>query len=100
MCKGWDAPTDCTPCPIPNTQPPHYLVQIAPFDVDFAVTDIDLDFTHMREHMRRLMSGETSLFALNSANAVVKMLGGAGPRVLTYQVRRSASAVQGTKQNA
>ena len=26
--------------------------QIVPFDVDFAVTDIDLDFSHMRDHLR------------------------------------------------
>jgi hypothetical protein len=31
--------------------------QIAQFDVEFSVTDIDLDFTHMRDHMRRIMSG-------------------------------------------
>lgn len=61
--------------------------QIAPFDVEFAVTDVDLDFTHMREQMRRIMMGESSLFALGSNNAVVRMLGSGGPRVLTYQVR-------------
>jgi hypothetical protein len=32
--------------------------QIAQFDVEFSVTDIDLDFTHMRDHMRRIMSGK------------------------------------------
>jgi hypothetical protein len=31
--------------------------QIAPFEVDFAVTDVDLDFTHMRDHIRRIMTG-------------------------------------------
>mmetsp|Transcript_26484 Transcript_26484/g.67336 ORF Transcript_26484/g.67336 Transcript_26484/m.67336 type:complete len:817 (-) Transcript_26484:272-2722(-) len=60
--------------------------QIAPFDVDFAATDIDLDFTHMRDHLRRILAGESSLFTLSSNNAVVKMLGTGGPRVLTYQV--------------
>ncbi len=60
--------------------------QIAPFDVDFSAVDIDLDFSHMREHLRRIMAGETSLFALGSNNAVVRMLGSGGPRVLTYQV--------------
>eukprot|EP00882_Tetradesmus_deserticola_P019129 GHRQ01020577.1.p1 GENE.GHRQ01020577.1~~GHRQ01020577.1.p1 ORF type:complete len:235 (+),score=112.19 GHRQ01020577.1:147-851(+) len=31
--------------------------QIAQFDVEFSVTDIDLDFSHMRDHVRRIMSG-------------------------------------------
>lgn len=31
--------------------------QIAQFDVDLTVTDIDLDFTHMRDHVRRIMTG-------------------------------------------
>jgi len=60
--------------------------QIAQFDVDFAVTDTDLDFSHMRNHMRRIVSGEVSLFALSSSNAVVQMLGRGGPRVVTAQV--------------
>ena len=68
--------------------------QIAPFDVDFAVTDIDLDFSHMREHMRRIMAGDSSLFTLSSNNAVVRMLGTGGPRVLQYQVRSSVAGVR------
>lgn len=40
----------------------------------------------MRDHMRRIMAGEMSLFTLSSNNAVVRMLGTGGPRVLTYQV--------------
>jgi hypothetical protein len=32
--------------------------QIAHFDVDLTVTDIDLDFSHMRDHVRRIMTGE------------------------------------------
>ncbi len=68
----------------------YLCAQIAPFNVDFAVTDIDLDFTHMREHVRRIMVGESSIFALGANNAVVKMLGTGGPRVLTYQVSAGA----------
>ncbi|EFJ48495.1 component of oligomeric golgi complex 3 [Volvox carteri f. nagariensis] len=60
--------------------------QIVPFDVDFAVTDIDLDFSHMRDHLRRIMLGQESLFTLGSSNAMVRMLGPSGPRVLTYQL--------------
>ncbi|PNW85826.1 hypothetical protein CHLRE_03g203750v5 [Chlamydomonas reinhardtii] len=60
--------------------------QIVPFDVDFAVTDIDLDFSHMRDHLRRIMVGQESLFTLGPSNAMVRMLGASGPRVLTYQL--------------
>lgn len=31
--------------------------QIAHFDVDLTATDIDLDFSHMRDHVRRIMTG-------------------------------------------
>lgn len=31
--------------------------QIAPFEADFAVTEYDLDFSHMRDHLRRIMAG-------------------------------------------
>lgn len=58
---------------------------IAPFNVQFAVTDFDLDFSHMRDHMRNILGGQGSLFSMGN-NAVMKMLGTGGPRVLTYQV--------------
>ena len=32
--------------------------QIAPFEADFAVTEYDLDFSHMRDHLRRIMAGK------------------------------------------
>lgn len=60
--------------------------QIAPFDVDFATWDVDLDFTHMRDHLRRILAGESSLFTFSASNAVVQMLGKGGPRVLQFQV--------------
>ena len=31
--------------------------QIAPFEADFAVVEKDLDFTHMRDHLRRILAG-------------------------------------------
>ncbi|KAF5841503.1 hypothetical protein DUNSADRAFT_12670 [Dunaliella salina] len=58
---------------------------IAPFNVQFAVTDFDLDFSHMRDHLRNILGGQGSLFSMGN-NAVMKMLGTGGPRVLTYQV--------------
>ncbi|KAL6746597.1 component of oligomeric golgi complex 3 [Haematococcus lacustris] len=60
--------------------------QILPFDADFAVTDMDLDFSHMRDHMRRIMTGDLSIFSFGSSAGVMKMLGTAAPRVHTYQV--------------
>lgn len=41
--------------------------QIAHFDVDFSVTDIDLDFSHMRDHVRRIMSGAAAGHRLHTA---------------------------------
>jgi hypothetical protein len=60
--------------------------QIAPFDVEFSSSDIDLDFSHMRDHMARILSGRSSLFSMSASNAVVRMLGTGGPRVLHYKV--------------
>ena len=31
--------------------------QIAPFETDFSVVEKDLDFTHMRDHLRRILAG-------------------------------------------
>jgi len=33
--------------------------QIAPFEADFSVIEKDLDFSHMRDHLRRIMAGES-----------------------------------------
>lgn len=60
--------------------------QIAPFDVDFSSTDTDLDFSHMRDQLRRLLAGESSLFSFSANNPVVQMLGRGGPRVVQSQV--------------
>ena len=31
--------------------------QIAPFDAEFSITEKDLDFTHMRDYLRRILAG-------------------------------------------
>ncbi len=38
--------------------------QIAPFEADFAVTEYDLDFSHMRDHLRRIMAGMCNLLVV------------------------------------
>ncbi len=38
--------------------------QIAPFEADFAVTEYDLDFSHMRDHLRRIMAGQCNLLVV------------------------------------
>lgn len=38
--------------------------QIAPFEADFSVTEKDLDFTHMRDHLRRILAGRLPLDAI------------------------------------
>lgn len=61
--------------------------QIAPFEADFAVTEKDLDFSHMRDHMRRILAGQSKLFSFGTDNAVVQLVSRGGPRVLESQVR-------------
>ena len=44
--------------------------QIAPFEADFAVTEYDLDFSHMRDHLRRIMAGMFCLTTQHSASNI------------------------------
>ena len=44
--------------------------QIAPFEADFSVTEWDLDFSHMRDYLRRTLSGQLPLFTLSSGGWV------------------------------
>lgn len=60
--------------------------QIAPFQADFAVTEQELDFSHMRDHMRRIVAGQSSLFSFGADNAVVQLVSRGAPRVLESQV--------------
>eukprot|EP00803_Ostreobium_quekettii_P011407 evm.model.scf_473.11 EVM.evm.TU.scf_473.11 scf_473:71499-75186(-) len=60
--------------------------QIAAFKAEFSVVEKDLDFSHMRDHLRRIMVGESSLFSLSGNNAVVQFMSRAGPRVTDTQV--------------
>ena len=59
--------------------------QIAPFEAEFAVTEKDLDFSHMRSHMRRILGGQASIFSLSADNAMLQLVG-RGPRIIESQV--------------
>lgn len=60
--------------------------EIAIYKAEFSVVEKDLDFSHMRDHLRRILNGEASLFALSNNNAVVQLVSRAGPRVLNSQI--------------
>lgn len=59
--------------------------EIAIFKAEFSVIEKDLDFSHMRDHLRRILNGEASLFTLSNNNAVVQLVSRAGPRILNNQ---------------
>ncbi|KAL4554308.1 hypothetical protein LXL04_039527 [Taraxacum kok-saghyz] len=65
----------------------HLLIlreQIAPFDIEFSVTHKELDFSHLLEHMRRILRGQTSLFDWSrSTTSFARTL---SPRVLESQI--------------
>ena len=54
------------------------------------MTEKDLDFSHMRDHMRRILAGQSRLFSLGPDNAVVQLVSRGGPRVLESQARAPA----------
>lgn len=55
----------------------HLLIlreQIAPFDVDFTVRELSLDFSNMKTAAYGLLSKSARLFSLNSNNALLEFL--------------------------
>ena len=60
--------------------------QIAPFNTELAVSVKDLDFTHMRGHVRRMFGGEMSFFSLNSDNAFYQLASEGRPRVVESKI--------------
>ncbi|ONK74925.1 uncharacterized protein A4U43_C03F11520 [Asparagus officinalis] len=61
----------------------HLLIlreQIAPFDIEFSVTHKELDFSHLLEHLRRILRGQASLFGSSS------LARNFSPRVLESQI--------------
>lgn len=64
----------------------HLLIlreQIAPFDIEFAVTHKELDFSHLLEHLRRILRGQASLFDWTRSTSLARTF---SPRVLESQV--------------
>ncbi|KHF97405.1 Conserved oligomeric Golgi complex subunit 3 [Gossypium arboreum] len=58
-------------------------IQIAPFDIEFSVTYKELDFSHVLEHLRRILRGQASLFDWTRSTSLARTL---SPRVLESQV--------------
>ncbi|KAK1266136.1 hypothetical protein QJS04_geneDACA009111 [Acorus gramineus] len=64
----------------------HLLIlreKIAPFDIEFSVTHKELDFSHLLEHLRRILRGQTSLFDWSRSTSLARTL---SPRVLESQI--------------
>ncbi|GMH13761.1 hypothetical protein Nepgr_015602 [Nepenthes gracilis] len=57
--------------------------QIAPFDIEFSVTHKELDFSHVLEHLRRILRGQASLFDWSRSTSLARTL---SPRVLESQI--------------
>ncbi|XP_039127489.1 conserved oligomeric Golgi complex subunit 3 isoform X2 [Dioscorea cayenensis subsp. rotundata] len=64
----------------------HFLIlreQIAPFDIEFSVTHKELDFSHLLEHLRRILRGQASLFDWSRSTSLARTF---SPRVLESQI--------------
>lgn len=64
----------------------HLLIlreQIAPFDIEFSVTHKELDFSHLLEHLRRILRGQASLFDWSRSTSFAMTL---TPRILESQI--------------
>eukprot|EP00249_Psilotum_nudum_P016375 c25792_g1_i1 orf=138-2456(+) len=57
--------------------------QIAPFDIEFAVTHKELDFTHLLEHLRQILRGQASFFDFANRSSLARAF---SPRILESQV--------------
>ncbi|KAI5415358.1 conserved oligomeric Golgi complex subunit 3 [Lathyrus oleraceus] len=57
--------------------------QIAPFNIEFSVTQKELDFSHLLDHLRRLLRGQASLFDWSRSTSLARTL---SPRVLENQI--------------
>lgn len=60
--------------------------QIAPFDAEFVTVHKELEFSHMRDYLRRVLSGESSLFTMGAENAFLALASQGAPRVVQNQM--------------
>lgn len=60
--------------------------QIAPFEADFAVVERGLDFSHVKDYLRRTLSGQLPLFSFSSNSAVMQLVSRGGPRLSESQL--------------
>ncbi|XP_022940755.1 conserved oligomeric Golgi complex subunit 3 [Cucurbita moschata] len=64
----------------------HFLIlreQIASFDVELSATHKELDFSHVLEHLRRILRGQASIFDWTKSTSLARTL---SPRVLESQI--------------
>ncbi|KAJ1268687.1 hypothetical protein BS78_07G153900 [Paspalum vaginatum] len=64
----------------------HLLIlreQIAPFDIEFSVTHKELDFSHLLDHLRRILRGQVSLFDWSRSTSLARTF---SPCVLENQI--------------
>lgn len=54
--------------------------------------DKQLDFSHLRDQLRRIAGGPRQLFSLGADNAMLQLVSRGGPRVLESQVRLQKSS--------
>ncbi|XP_062191897.1 conserved oligomeric Golgi complex subunit 3-like isoform X2 [Phragmites australis] len=64
----------------------HLLIlreQIAPFAIEFSVTHKELDFSHLLDHLRRILRGQVSLFDWSRSTSLARTF---SPRILENQI--------------
>lgn len=60
--------------------------QVAPFEADFSEVQRGMDFSHVRDYLRRTLTGQLPLFSLSSDNAVLQLVSRGAPRISENQV--------------
>ena len=60
--------------------------QITPFDATFSITEHSLDFSHMKDAFRRILTSRSELFSFTGSNPFVGVVQNAVPNVETSQV--------------